>query len=78
MDSMSSTGVLVTGRSRIYVTGSERKDTSFGFHEMPAWSIDPVSRELIRNDSSSVTAWKTMSCSRQDGLSLQSDTRSIK
>ena len=73
MDLMSNTAGLVTGRSRIYVSGYERKDTNSGFHEMPWWSTDQVSLALIRNDSSNATALKTMNYLAKDGSNKLSD-----
>ena len=57
---------------------SDNLAISCGFQEMPAWSIDPLSPELLRKDSVTLgTAWQTMNFSVQDGLSPVGNMTSI-
>ena len=49
---------------------STKLATSCGFQEMPAWSIDPQSLELLRRDKVTLgTGWQTMNSLTKGGSS---------
>ena len=57
---------------------STKLATSCGFQEMPAWSIDPQSLELLRRDQVTLgTGWQTMNSLVQGGSNHASNIHSI-